>query len=64
MHGKSSSPVIRSLVMIVLVAATLAPTIRGHEVDAAPAQNQTTRNQAGSPPLILAQGRCFNGVCY
>jgi hypothetical protein len=64
MHGKSEGAVIRSLLMIAFVVATLVPAIRGHDVDAAPAQDQTARIQAGSAPLILAQGRCFNGVCY
>jgi hypothetical protein len=63
MHGKSSSAVICSLTMIAVVA-TLIPTIRGYDVDTAPARDQTTKSQASSAPLILAQGRCFNGVCY
>jgi hypothetical protein len=63
MHGKSSSTVICFLAMIAVVA-TVVPRIRGYDVDTAPAHDQTTKNQASATPLILAQGRCFNGHCY
>jgi hypothetical protein len=64
MDIKSSGTVIRSFVLIALVTPTIGLTIRGHDIEPAPPQDQTTRNQAGSAPVILAQGRCFNGRCY
>jgi hypothetical protein len=64
MNRKVRSSAVRSFVMIMLVATTLASTIRDHEINSTRAQDQTSRSSAVAPPLILAQGRCFNGRCY
>jgi hypothetical protein len=50
--------------MIVLVATTFTPAVNGHDVKAAQAQDQMSRTSVVAPPIVLAQGRCFNGRCY
>jgi hypothetical protein len=64
MNRKSHVSAIRSLVMILLVATTIAPAVKDHDVKAAQAQDQTSRTSVVAPPIVLAQGRCFNGRCY
>ena len=64
MNRKSHVSAIRSFVMIVLVATTFAPAINDHEVKATQAQDQMPRTSVVAPPIVLAQGRCFNGRCY
>ena len=62
MNSKLQRSAIRSLVMIVLVATTFA--VNDHETKIAQAQDQVSRSSAVAPPMVLAQGRCFNGRCY
>jgi hypothetical protein len=50
------------LVAIMLVAATLVPAVRSN--DAASVAGQMSGDWATSAPVILAQGRCFNGRCF
>jgi hypothetical protein len=64
MNRKLSSSAIRSLVMIVLVATTFAKTVPDHNIKVAQPQDQTSRSSFVAPPLVLAQGRCYNGRCY
>jgi hypothetical protein len=63
MDGKSSAFLIRPLVVIALVAATLTPTILGRDAGVDPTATQVSRDRAGSAPIVLAQ-RCFNGRCF
>jgi hypothetical protein len=63
MDRKSSRIVIRSFVMIALVTTALAPNIRDREINPR-AQDVTSQSPAVAPPIVLAQGRCFNGRCY
>jgi hypothetical protein len=63
MDGKSSAFLIRPLVVIALVAATLTPSVRGHDAAADAVADQVSRDRAGFAPIILAQ-RCFNGRCF
>jgi hypothetical protein len=46
------------------MTAMAAPTLWSHAGKVIPSQEQTTVKQAGSAPVILAQGRCFNGRCF
>jgi hypothetical protein len=62
MNRNIRSSIIHSFVMIVLVATTPAANLREHEITGAQAQDRVSRNSA--PPIVLAQGRCFNGRCY
>jgi hypothetical protein len=64
MNRKSHVSAIRSLVMIALVATTITPAVNDHDVKAAQAQDQMSRTSVVAPPMVLAQGRCFNGRCY
>ena len=63
MDGKSSAYLIRPLLMIALVAATLNPLVGGHDPAADAIADQLRTDRAGSAPIILAQ-RCYNGRCY
>jgi hypothetical protein len=51
------------LVVIAIIAATLAPTVRGHNATAT-IPDQISTDRAGDAPIVLAQGRCFNGRCF
>ena len=64
MNRKSQGSTIRSFVMIVLVATTFASAVNDHDIKIAQAQDQASRTPAVAPPIVLAQGRCFNGRCY
>jgi hypothetical protein len=64
MDRKSSGFAVRPLAMIVLVAATLAPTIRSEHATTATFPEQIIGDLTVSKPTIVAQGRCFNGHCY
>ncbi len=64
MDRKSSRIVIRSFVMIALVATTLASTTHDREANTTRTQDLTSQSPAAAPPIVLAQGRCFNGRCY
>jgi hypothetical protein len=52
------------LVVIAIIAATLAPTVRGHNAATATIPDQISTDRAGDAPIVLAQGRCFNGRCF
>jgi hypothetical protein len=62
MDRKSSAFAIRHLV-IALVAATFALPVQPRAVDLAMPE-QMRGAQTPSAPVILAQGRCFNGKCF
>jgi len=49
--------------MIALVAITIAPVVTD-DVKTAQAQDRLSRTSVVAPPIVLAQGRCFNGRCY
>jgi hypothetical protein len=60
---KSSVLLMRSLVVAASVAASV-PAVRDHDAGAATISNQTRTDQAASAPIVVAQGRCYNGRCY
>jgi hypothetical protein len=63
-NRKLQGSTIRSFVMIVLVATTFASAVNDHDIKTAQAQDQASRTPAVGTPIVLAQGRCFNGRCY
>jgi hypothetical protein len=64
MNLKSSTLLVRSLVMVASLAAASVPTVRSHDAGASTTPNQVKADQAASAPVVVAQGRCFNGRCY
>jgi hypothetical protein len=54
----------RSLVVVALVAVAAVPTVRNHDADRATISKQTRTDQSASAPIVVAQGRCYNGRCY
>jgi hypothetical protein len=61
---KSSALLMRSLVVVASIAAASVPTVRDHDAGAATISNQTRTDRPAVAPIIVAQGRCFNGRCY
>jgi hypothetical protein len=64
MDKKSSDVAVLSLVVIALITGTIVPTVRGDDGVAVAVPDQASRDRATSGPIVLAQGRCFNGRCY
>jgi hypothetical protein len=64
MYGRFSSTLVRMFVVTAFVAVALAPTIRADEGSAVSVDNPTIRSQVAPQPIVLAQGRCFNGRCF
>ena len=64
MNLKSSTLLVRSLVMVASLAAASVPTVRSHDAGTSTTPNQVKTDQAASAPVVVAQGRCFNGRCY
>ena len=60
MDRKSFFLVVGALV----IATTLLPTVRGEDGASVPAFKESAGDRASSAPIILAQGRCFNGRCF
>jgi len=63
MDMKSPALFMRSLVVATLMAAASIPTVR-HGTGAATVPEQPRTEQSTSAPIVVAQGRCFNGRCY
>jgi hypothetical protein len=61
---KSSALLMRSIVVVASIAAASVPTHRDHDAGAATISNQTRTGQPASAPIVVAQGRCYNGRCY
>ena len=64
MDLKSSALLMRSLVVVAFIAAASVPTVRNHDAVAETISNQARTDQSASAPIVVAQGRCFNGRCY
>ncbi|MGA7488316.1 MAG: hypothetical protein WBW74_15435 [Xanthobacteraceae bacterium] len=64
MDRKSSGFAIRHLAVIVLLAAAFVPTVRGDTAATVTMRGQVGNDRAASAPIVLAQGRCFNGHCF
>ena len=54
---------IRTLGMLALIAVTLAPATR-NDADAGRSSAATNAGASDPAPIIVAQGRCFNGRCF
>jgi hypothetical protein len=61
---KSSVLVMRSLVVAAFVTAASVPAVRDHDAGASRISSQTRADQSVSAPIVVAQGRCYNGKCY
>jgi hypothetical protein len=61
--NRTSGIAIASLAAIALVAATPAPTLRGSSAGIT-IPDEASIDRANTAPIILAQGRCYNGRCY
>ena len=63
---RNSSVAIASTLMIAIVTATttLVPTFRGDDPFAVTVPEQLSKDRANAAPIVLAQGRCFNGRCF
>jgi hypothetical protein len=62
MDRKSSSVAIRHLAIVLVAAFTLPVHTPGADITAMP--GQVASQQAPAAPVVLAQGRCFNGRCF
>jgi hypothetical protein len=62
MHRKSSIVAIRQLVIVLAAAFALPVHTPGADITAMP--GQVASQQAPTAPVVLAQGRCFNGRCF
>jgi hypothetical protein len=64
MNIKSSGLLVLSLAAAATISATSVSTVRNQETGAATISNQARADQLVSTPIVIAQGRCFNGRCY
>ena len=64
MDRKPPAVAIRALAALVLIAVTLVPAVRGNDADTPRFFAQPSAQSSYSAPIIVAQGRCYNGRCY
>jgi hypothetical protein len=64
MNIKSSGLLALSLVVAASVTATTVPTVRNQDTGVTTISNHATADQPAPAPIVVAQGRCFNGRCY
>jgi hypothetical protein len=66
MDRNSSGVAIASTLVIAIVTATttVVPTFRGDDSFAVTAPEQMSKDRVNTAPIVLAQGRCFNGRCF
>lgn len=64
MNLKSSALFIRYFVVVVAIAVASPPMVRNLDDGRASAANQPRADQPTSAPIVVAQGRCYNGRCY
>jgi hypothetical protein len=55
---------IRTLGLLALIAVTLTPATRNPDADAGRSSAATNAGASDPAPIIVAQGRCFNGRCF
>jgi hypothetical protein len=63
MNAKSFGVAMRRLAPIAFVLV-LAPIARDPAPSSAIVADHATADRAGAAPVVLAQGRCFNGRCF
>jgi hypothetical protein len=61
---KSSALLVRPLFVAAFIAAASVPAVGNHDAGVATISNQAKTDQAASAPIVVAQGRCYNGRCY
>jgi hypothetical protein len=64
MNTKLRRSVLFFSVVIVLVATAIAATLSDQGRSSTRAHDQASQSSALASPIILAQGRCYNGRCY
>jgi hypothetical protein len=64
MNSQPPNVAIRTLGMLALIAVTLAPATRNNDADVGRSPGPPGAERSGSAPIIVAQGRCFNGRCF
>jgi hypothetical protein len=52
------------VVIALIVATSAVPAVRGDKGADVAAFKGSSGDHADSAPIILAQGRCFNGRCF
>ena len=55
---------IRALGVLALIALTPIAAQRSDDADALYLSRQSSADRSVSAPIIVAQGRCYNGRCY
>ena len=60
---KSAASLMRMLVLAAIVSQTWG-LIAGNQTADTTAPNQARTSQPASAPIVVAQGRCYNGKCY
>ncbi|UPK33689.1 hypothetical protein IVB18_36710 [Bradyrhizobium sp. 186] len=60
---KSAAFLMHTLVVAAIVSQTSGSIASNQTADTA-ASNQARTNQPPPAPIVVAQGRCFNGRCY
>jgi len=64
MNITSSRLLALSLVVAASITATTVQTVRNQDTGVTTISNQARADQSSSAPIVVAQGRCFNGRCY
>jgi hypothetical protein len=64
MYAKSSVLLVYSLFLVAAMTTATVPTVRNQDTGTATISSQTKADQPASAPIVVAQGRCFNGKCY
>jgi hypothetical protein len=64
MDRKPSAFWIGALAVFAFIVLTLAPTVCSRDADALTAARQRSAGPSAVAPIIVAQGRCYNGKCY
>jgi hypothetical protein len=63
MNIKSSGLLALSLVVVASIT-TSVPAVRNQDTGVTTISNHATADQPAPTPIVVAQGRCFNGRCY
>ena len=64
MASKSSTLLMRCLIVVASVSTASVPAVRSHDAGPAPISSRAGADQSASTPIVVAQGRCYNGRCY
>ena len=64
MYAKSSVLLVYSLFLVAAVTPAIVPAVRNQDTGTATISSQAKADQPASAPIVVAQGRCFNGKCY